>query len=220
MIQWIAMDLDGTLTNHQKKITKKTIEALIEAQKQGVRLLLISGRIYEGMVNEAKQLQMDQYHGLIVSHNGAKVTDFQTKEVLFEKRLAKSLALELLHDLENMPIYPIIDGNGTLWVRSEKTHRLQIETRVLHTPYRCVDSWEQVLQKGPYKILLSARPRVFEKRIAPILEKYQNQMKMAFSTPFYLEVTALEVGKKEALENLSQMFQVPMSNIMAFGDGL
>ena len=34
----IAMDLDGTLNNDQKIITEKTKQALMEAQKAGIRL--------------------------------------------------------------------------------------------------------------------------------------------------------------------------------------
>ena len=40
----IALDLDGTLTNSQKIITPRTFEALMSAQREGVRLVLASGR--------------------------------------------------------------------------------------------------------------------------------------------------------------------------------
>ena len=40
--KWIVMDMDGTLTNSEKKITPRTREALIQAQKQGATLILAS----------------------------------------------------------------------------------------------------------------------------------------------------------------------------------
>ena len=40
----IAMDLDGTLNNDEKKITPITRSALMAAQKQGVKLVLASAR--------------------------------------------------------------------------------------------------------------------------------------------------------------------------------
>ena len=40
----IALDLDGTLTNHEKVVTPKTREALLRAQERGAVIVLASGR--------------------------------------------------------------------------------------------------------------------------------------------------------------------------------
>ena len=40
----LVLDLDGTLTDSKKKITAHTHDTLIEAQRQGVRIVLASGR--------------------------------------------------------------------------------------------------------------------------------------------------------------------------------
>ena len=49
MIKLIALDLDGTLTDDKKNITPHTLSALLEAQSQGVRVVLASGRPPYGM---------------------------------------------------------------------------------------------------------------------------------------------------------------------------
>ena len=40
----IALDLDGTLTNHEKVVTPKTREALLKATSEGAVIILASGR--------------------------------------------------------------------------------------------------------------------------------------------------------------------------------
>ena len=40
----IALDIDGTLTNSRKEITPRTRYALLEAQAQGKKLIIASGR--------------------------------------------------------------------------------------------------------------------------------------------------------------------------------
>ena len=40
----IVLDLDGTLTNNKKEITPLTKEALMSAQRDGMRVILASGR--------------------------------------------------------------------------------------------------------------------------------------------------------------------------------
>jgi len=59
----IAMDIDGTLTNDEKKITPKTKEALLRVQNEGVLLILASGRPTTGMMDMARELEMDKHHG-------------------------------------------------------------------------------------------------------------------------------------------------------------
>ena len=46
----IVLDLDGTLTNREKKITPRTKEALMEAEKRGILVVLASGRPTQGIV--------------------------------------------------------------------------------------------------------------------------------------------------------------------------
>ena len=60
-IKYIALDLDGTLTNSEKKITPLTRDALIKCQEKGIKLILASGRPTPGLYREAKELKMDEY---------------------------------------------------------------------------------------------------------------------------------------------------------------
>ena len=44
MIKLIALDLDGTLLNSAEEITQETKDAIAQAQAQGVRVVLATGR--------------------------------------------------------------------------------------------------------------------------------------------------------------------------------
>ena len=46
--QILVLDLDGTLTNSKKEITQPTLEALIEIQEAGKKVVLASGRPTQG----------------------------------------------------------------------------------------------------------------------------------------------------------------------------
>ena len=65
MIQMIVMDMDGTLLTSDNTISPKTKEMLLQVQKQGVRLVLASGRSYCKLLEYAKELQMDTYGGYL-----------------------------------------------------------------------------------------------------------------------------------------------------------
>lgn len=55
-IKVIIMDVDGTLTNNKKVITKKTKDVLIEAQENGVILILASMNLVEANSNYVKRM--------------------------------------------------------------------------------------------------------------------------------------------------------------------
>ena len=87
----IVLDLDGTLTNSEKQITPRTKRALMEAQKQGVRLVLASGRPTFGIMPLANELELARYGGLILAFNGGKIIDCKTGKTLFEQTLDPAL---------------------------------------------------------------------------------------------------------------------------------
>lgn len=88
MMRWIVVDMDGTLLNSQKIITDLTKETIIDMQKSGYRFILASGRPTSGMLQYAKQLDMDKYNGVVISYNGSLAMNVQNQEILFHKPLS------------------------------------------------------------------------------------------------------------------------------------
>ena len=78
--QILALDLDGTLTNSQKEITKPTLDALIEIQEAGKKVVLASGRPTKGVVPLAEQLHLEDYGSYILSTVDVSPTAGQKKQ--------------------------------------------------------------------------------------------------------------------------------------------
>ena len=57
----LAVDLDGTLTNTEKKVTEPTKEGILAVQKAGEKLVLATGRPDNGVMPLAKELELEQY---------------------------------------------------------------------------------------------------------------------------------------------------------------
>ena len=90
--QILVLDLDGTLTNSQKEITKPTLDALIEIQEAGKKVVLASGRPTKGVVPLAEQLHLEDYGSYILSFNGGRITDCRTKKAIYNKILPADCA--------------------------------------------------------------------------------------------------------------------------------
>lgn len=54
-LKLIALDIDGTLTNDEKKITADTLSTLLKFQEQGIRVMLASARPVPGLYSAACQ---------------------------------------------------------------------------------------------------------------------------------------------------------------------
>ncbi|MCF0111653.1 MAG: HAD family phosphatase, partial [Erysipelotrichaceae bacterium] len=108
MIKAILLDIDGTLVTKQGIITERTKEALLRAGKQGIKLILASGRPVNGMLHLAREIGMDKHHGLCVAFNGAQVLDVTTGEILFNQTMSVDLCKRILHHMKNFEVRPMI----------------------------------------------------------------------------------------------------------------
>jgi Cof subfamily protein (haloacid dehalogenase superfamily) len=107
MIKLFVSDLDGTLLSNTKKISPENKEAIMAAQKLGVRIILATGRGMDSTLSYAKELEMDKYGGYLVTNNGQQLYDLSTKHlqtngVISQKdaqkafEVAKELHLQLI----------------------------------------------------------------------------------------------------------------------------
>ena len=91
----IALDLDGTLTNSEKKITPKTKEALFRIQEKGIKVVLASGRPTPGVLPLAEELRLKDYGSYILSYNGARIINCKTNESVCNETLPKWMIKEI-----------------------------------------------------------------------------------------------------------------------------
>ena len=108
----LVLDIDGTLTNTQKDITPKTLEAILNIERMGHAVALASGRPTGGMRRYVDELELAKYGNYAISYNGACVTNMQTNEMVYKNALPDYVAPWMLdyareHGL-GMCIY---DGN-------------------------------------------------------------------------------------------------------------
>ena len=82
----LVLDIDGTVTNSKKEVTPKTREQIIRLQREGVKVVLASGRPPEGVFPIAKVLQLEQFDSYLLTFNGGKIIHLKTGKCIFEKK--------------------------------------------------------------------------------------------------------------------------------------
>lgn len=117
MYKLIAIDIDGTLLNSKKELTKTTIEILREASKKGIYIVLTSGRLTENIKKFASEIGADKY---IIAENGASIINLQTDELEYSKYIDKSIVNKVLDVCDENNIYYMVYTTKDLIVRSIK----------------------------------------------------------------------------------------------------
>lgn len=84
-----AIDLDGTTLNDKAKLSPQNREAIIQAAKQGVHVVICTGRTNEELPDELLRMPELRY-GVLA--NGAKIVDFLENKVIYQDYLGREQA--------------------------------------------------------------------------------------------------------------------------------
>ncbi|WP_320164951.1 Cof-type HAD-IIB family hydrolase [uncultured Trichococcus sp.] len=229
-IKAIVLDIDGTLLNDQKVITPKTRESLLRAQEAGVKLVLASGRPLPAMLKFSKELKMEHYHGLLLSNNGACVTDCATEEMLFSQSISKEIGAALLAHLANFEVKPMVAHKDYMYVNNvydcmitAPPHGLkniiEYESRSGNFKLCEVDNLAEFVDFPLHKILVAGEPEYLEENWKAIMRPFEGRVSGYFSAPFYFEFTDKGIDKAFALDKSLQPLGISSENVISFGDG-
>ena len=228
-IKVIIMDVDGTLTNSEKKITEKTKNALIRAQEEGVILVLASGRPTSGLIDYAKELKMDKHHGLLVSFNGAKVIECQTNKLLFNETMSVKEGQAVLEHMKKFDVKPMIDKDDYLFVndvydcyvqyKNKPFNVIQYESRGGKFKLCEKDDLSAFADYPLNKILTAGDPEYLKENYEEMMEPFKDTLSCMFTGPFYFEFTAKGIDKAKALDAILIPMGYKKEEMMAFGDG-
>ncbi len=218
----IALDLDGTLTNSEKNITPRTFDALMKAQREGVRLVLASGRPTFGISALANQLQLADYGGYVLSYNGGRIIDWCEKTVIFSQVVDQKL-VPILYDFAEKAQLPIVTylPEAILASKNEGEY-LAEEARINGMPVVVAQNFvEEAMQiaGGSTKFLIPGEPELLIQLESEMKAALSEQMEVFRSAPFFLELPPKGIDKAQSLQRLLTHLGLERESLMAFGDG-
>ncbi len=228
-IKVIIMDVDGTLTNNKKVITKKTKDVLIESQENGVILILASGRPASGLMDFAMELKMDKNHGLLISFNGSKVVDCQTKRVLFNETMSVKQGQAVLEHMKKFKVKPMIDKDDYMYVNDVFSNEINYNGKPFNIiQYESRGGKFKLCEKDDLtafadyrlnKILTAGDPEYLQAHYKEMMEPFKDNLSCMFTAPFYFEFTAKGIDKAKALDTVLIPMGYKKEEMIAFGDG-
>lgn len=217
----LVLDVDGTLLNDEREISKRTLAALLKVQQMGVRIVLASGRPTYGLMPLAKTLELGNYGGFVLSYNGCQIIKAQNGEILFERRINPEMLpyLEKKARKNGFAIFTYHDD--TLITDSPDNEYIKNEALLNNLKIIREDEFSTAIDFAPCKcMLVSDKEKAligleqhWEKRLAGTLDAFRSE-------PYFLEVVPCGVNKANTLGALLEHLGVTREEVIAVGDGV
>lgn len=205
----LALDVDGTLVDHDNVMSDAVREAVLAMHASGVEVVISTGRAVPGVLNTADKLGLDGY---AIASNGAVVMSHRPLEILHAVTFDASEAVrriiekipEALVAVEDVGIgfrvsQPFPDGeiNGSMTVQTVEELIADPVTRVvIRAPERSADDFH---------------------RLVADLGLHDTNYYVGYTA--WLDIAPDGVSKASGLEVLCQRLGIDAADVLAIGDG-
>lgn len=243
MYKLVAIDLDGTMLNTYGEVTESTKRILKETMKKGCEVVIASGRTIDSIQAIADEIGTKKY---MIAGNGSIVYDISKKNIIYEKYIPKSKALNIIKICEDNSITYSVYTNKTIIANSLKYNILYYYKQNLKkqpnkkTSITLVESIydyvkniedEKVMKificDSTESIFNAILRKIGELEDIEILDISHMSRKVISNGSeevpieyFYTEITEKNVDKWYALEFLINKLNIEKKEVMAIGDNV
>lgn len=217
-IKLVAVDIDGTLLTNDRKVTPEVFEAVQEAKKQGVKVIIATGRPIPGVQPLLNELNLKEEGDYVITFNGGLVQDTSTGENIITETMTYEDYLDIeflsrkldvhMHAITKQGIYTANRNIGKYTVHESSLVNMPIFYR---TP-------EEMGDKEIIKMMYIDEPEVLDAAIEKIPQEFFDKYTIVKSTPFYLEFMNKKASKGNATKHLAEKMGLTAEQTMAIGD--
>lgn len=215
-ISLVAIDLDGTLLNSAKQITKTTAAILRAArQSHGVRIVLATARAPRNVMPFYMLLDLDTP---MINYNGALVYDPPSRQVVMHRPIPFETAQRIITTARHM--YPEVHVSAEVldrWYTDRVSEAFLNSSTPAYQPdlIAPIDQW---LTKPVTKLLLLGVPDRLNALEEILAMDFTHQITMVHGEPELIQIMHATVSKVQALRVVAAEMKVKREQIMAIGD--
>ena len=216
-IKLIMSDIDGTILDKNHQLDSYLIELMPLLKQRDIPFVLASARSPLGIAPISKELGITDCP--IVCYNGALIS--LGDKILSQYSIDKSELL-LLHDFlkKEFPTVSINVYSGKDWLVNTIDEWVEIEATITGESPKVTSLADFIRDEKTlvHKLLLIDNTDTIQKLQKTLSSIDFPQTDFYLSKDNYLEVTHNQVSKKQALLELANYYQLPLTSIMTLGD--
>jgi len=212
-IKAIVTDLDGTLLNEKKEISKYNKKVISKLLEKGIDVYIATGRIYKSMKRYKEELNIQNE---CICYNGAMIVDGKNDEIIYEVTLKEDVSKKIIDIARKRDIHLNIFQNELWYVEKEnEISKMYKTTSGLDYIVKNFDEFENYNFTKVMYIAENAKLKEIENEIKNIMG---DKIYSAYSRAIYFEVLNKGISKGHALSMLMEKKGIKKENILALGD--
>lgn len=233
-IKIIALDLDGTLLDSEKRLSDANREALARAAEKGILIVPTTGRFFGMMPSAVRDLPFVRY---AITINGAQVYDRATDTAIVRDEIPLATALGIMELLDGFDvIYDCYRQNWGWMTESLQAkaagyatneHYLKMVREFRKPVSELKAHLRATVADGDVQKIMSFAPKgdksVAERILKTIAEEIGRrfpEINVTSSTWNNVELNIATAHKGNALKRFAEHLGFGLENCMAFGDGM
>ena len=218
MIKLVTIDLDGTLLANNKSIPESNIKAIKEAKKKGCKIVIATGRPYDGVKKILSDLGLKSINDYVILYNGAKIINVKTKEVIYSSTIKGSDCKLLLKESYNLATYIHAFYSTEKLIANKFNAYSDIEAAINKTKLTIKD-FNKIDDNDDFiKCMLVAQGQNIDYAIKHINPYFKENYSMVRSSIIFLEFLKKGTDKGMALIALKSYLGLKDDETMAIGD--
>lgn len=210
------IDIDGTLSNSKKEVTKETIESIKYATKHGMYVVLCSGRTNSYVCEISKKIHASSF---VISCNGAETYNYETNQNVFDNKIA-------IDDINTIWKYCQTNNIGCILNTQDQRYCNEAiydnySNKILLKGIQSfnIDTYQIVTGQKNYDKMSQLEKFIGENNNLKItnassayIEKIQN------GNHYFFDITNKNVNKGIAIKQLLEYLKLGKENAIGFGD--
>ncbi len=217
MIKLICCDLDGTLLNAKKEITKENKEAIAKFRALGGHFVLATGRPLNGVKRIIEELDLTDACDTTLTYNGGVIMENVSKRVLSKICIKGSLVKELYYESKRLGTYFHFFSEDNKLYTTEPNEYTLVEETINQIHATTVDI-ETIDDEALFiKAMMVASKETLDSIRDKIDPKF-NFLEITRSSKIFLEFHSKEISKGKGLLFLKDYYHLKDDETMALGD--
>jgi len=213
-----AFDLDGTVLRRDLGISDRTTAAMHRLRERGMRLVVATGRRFEGAREHPERLGFAGSDPLICY--GGSMVRRMNGETLLRRTLSRDVSAEAVRWAAERGLHARVFLDGHI-VTSPDNPATEDYLRRGEPNVSVVDSpaeWLKDSGEEPIKLVIVDHPDEVPRWLEEAREAFRGRLFVTRSLPHYVEIGGLAGTKSRALRFLCGHWGVDPARAIAFGD--
>lgn len=218
----IAIDMDGTLLNSEKKVSERTKEVIIAAQEAGKKIIITTGRIF------TSARLYSQYIGLktpIIACNGAIIKGVEGEKIFKTHPVDEEIivnAIEICNEI-GVPYHFYSEDKiystkniGLYEFYHQEERNIDASYRI---PFFDINNFSSISNIKEEILKFNVWDKDIDKILLTLNKiKHIENAFVTSSSPYNIEITNQAATKGNALKELGEFYGIKKEEIISIGD--